>query len=334
MKIGKVFFTLTILGIILGGAYFYYAEHNEEALPSFINRHTTNKKYIIKKAGRIVDSADTKEEIIEKASNISRSIAVNTYNDEWVYSDFNPFLIITEDIVHDFEDFYEAVQYAKKNEYDKVYYKTPEIVLWEAKTSEIESKPLNVPLILQNPELPNGCEVTSLAMIMQYAGINIDKMTLAAGVKKESLTYKEENGRIISGNPYEGFVGNIYGSGYGVYHGPIVDLAKQYCGERAVDLTGLNFEEVLYILQQGYPIWVITNATYNSLDDSQFEIWHTPTGIVKITFKLHSVVITGSDQDKVYINDPQNVTKNIGINKENFKKAWEQMGNQAMVILK
>lgn len=336
MKIGKVFLVLTILTISIGGAYFYYVEHNEGALPSFINTHTTNKKYIIKKAGRIVDSADTKEEVIEKASNISRSIAVNTYNDEWVYADFNPFLIINKNIVHDFENFYEAVQYAKKNEYEKVYYKTPDNIIWEKELPEVQKTILDVPLIMQYPELPKGCEVTSLAMIMEYAGAAVDKMTLAEQVKKEGDTYLLEDGKIKAGNPYNGFVGDIYGRkkfGYGVYHGPIAELAKQYYGNRVVDLTGLSFEEVTYMLQKGYPVWIITNATYKPLDDSEFEIWHTPTGIVKITFRLHSVVITGIDQNYVYINDPLNKIKNIALNKENFKKAWEQMGNQAIIIL-
>lgn len=337
MKIGKVFLVLTILIITLGGAYFYYVEHNEEALPSFINKHTTNKKYIIKKAGKVVESVDTKEEAIEKASNISRSIAINTYSDEWVYADFSPFLIMTEDIVHDFENFYEAVQYAKQNNYEKIYYKTPSTVIWEAKLPSQQQIILDVPLISQMDELPKGCEVTSLAMIMNYAGIDIDKMTLAAQVKKEPTTYKlEKNGRIESGNPYKGFVGNMYNKnefGYGVYHGPIAELAEQYCGNRVVDLTGLSFEEVTYILQKGYPIWIITNSLYKPLEDDQFEIWHTPTGIVKITFRLHSVVMTGIDENNVYINDPLKVTKNTSYNKEDFKKAWEQMGNQAIVIL-
>ena len=243
MKIVKVFLVLTILIIFIGGAYFYYAEHNGEALPSFINTHTTNQKYIIKKAGRVVAGAETQEEVIEKASNISRSIAVNTYNDKWVYADLNPFLIFAGDVIHDFERFYEAVQYAKRNGYDKVYYKTPDIILWEEDSSQVKTTLLNVPVILQGSELPNGCEVTSLAMIMKYAGLDVDKMTLASEIKKESSTYKLENGRIKYGNPYNGYVGDIFGTGYGVYHGPIAELARQYLGDRVIDLTGLSFEE-------------------------------------------------------------------------------------------
>lgn len=326
-----------IILVLIGGVSGYYIYKNyPDTLPNFIEQTSSDYKYIIKRSGRIVAGAHTQEDAIEKSKNISRSIAINTYTNEWIFTNLQTFLIITEDATHDFESFGDAYAYAIRNGHEKIYYKSENKVIWEKKDSYTMNGPLNVPLIMQLPELPRGCEVTSLTMLFKYYGVNVSKLQLASEVKKDLTPYSvDENGRKYYGNPYDGFVGNMYDSkkaGYGVYHGPITELARNYFKERAIDVTGVEFEDILYFLSSGKPVWVITNATYKPLSDEHFEIWHTPTGIVKITKKLHSVVVTGFDENYIYINDPLYNTANRRVDRESFKKSWEQMGNQAVII--
>jgi uncharacterized protein YvpB len=189
---------------------------------------------------------------------------------------------------------------------------------------------LDVPLLLQMdaPRLYNGCEVTSLAMLLQFHGLSVTKNELATKITRVPLNYQDGK----KGNPNVGFVGNMEdGPGLGVYHEPIFKLAQSYVNDRAEDLTKQPFSVVIDKLAEGSPVWVIITSSF--APTSEMKTWTTPQGPVEITFKMHSVVITGYDQESIYINDPYG-GKNKKVNKENFIKAWEQMGSQAIVINK
>lgn len=192
---------------------------------------------------------------------------------------------------------------------------------------------LHTPSISQFPELPRGCEVTSLAMLLQFAGLNTNKVSLAQEIKKDltPLTYKK--GKKYFGNPHVGFVGDMYSfksPGLGVYHQPIADLAEKYLPERIVNLSGQSFESVLNYVGAGHPVWVITSSTYDYLPSSYWETWQTAQGPIKITYKEHSVLITGYDQNYLYFNDPYDGMKNKKKPLKPFIEGWKQFGNQAI----
>jgi uncharacterized protein YvpB len=199
-----------------------------------------------------------------------------------------------------------------------------------------EIKPLvllDVPIIQQLPELPRGCEVTSLAMLLQDAGVRVDKMTLAKQIKKDPTPFQRRNGKVYFGNPNDGFVGDMYSlttPGLGVYHKPIKQLADTYLSNQIIDLTGSDFSELQKYLSKGSPIWVITNSTFKKLPASAFREWDTPSGPIQVTYYEHSVVITGYDHDYIYFNDPLSGEKNKKAPKAEFLDAWVQMGRQAI----
>lgn len=188
---------------------------------------------------------------------------------------------------------------------------------------------LDVPLLNQmdSPRLYNGCEVTSLAMMLLYKGFEVTKNELAETVTRVPMKY----GNGDYGNPNTGFVGNMEdGPGLGVYHGPIFKLAQLFAGEKAEDLTGRHFDTLLENVAEGNPVWVITTSTFAPV--SKLETWQTPEGPVDITYSMHSVVITGYDPDHIFINNPYGM-KNQPVDRKSFIEAWEQMGEQAVVIL-
>ncbi|WP_270399051.1 C39 family peptidase [Ligilactobacillus ruminis] len=192
---------------------------------------------------------------------------------------------------------------------------------------------LNVPLINQmdDPKLYNGCEVTSLAMVLNYNGIDVTKSELADNI--ETVPFQYDNGE--HGNPNDGFVGSVSGStstGLGVYHGPIYKLAKQYA-DNVYDLTGSNFDTVVNKVEEGHPVWTITTTAFAPVSD--FESWDTPDGEIDVTYSEHSVCITGFDRDKrvIYVNDPYGY-KNREVDWNDFAAAYKQMGKQAVYVTK
>lgn len=186
---------------------------------------------------------------------------------------------------------------------------------------------LSAPLILQNPQLPRGCEVTSLAMMLAQAGVRVDKMELAANLKKISY---QDNHRY--GDPDDGFVGDMYHistPGFGVYHQPLADLAGQYLPFRIDDLSGKSFDAVRASLDKGRTVVVWTNVTFRPLPDSAFETWQTDNGKIRVTRSEHAVLVTGYDAGHIYFNNPLG-GKNEQADRSTFIQAWKQMGSQAV----
>ncbi|WP_058486407.1 C39 family peptidase [Defluviitalea phaphyphila] len=299
----------------------------QENIQNTINYHVYYKNSLIK-------SFYNKEDAIEYSKRHRYTYVTEKDKDEWIFDNFKPFILYRDNkFINDYDTFSEAVFFAKEKEKSEIYFLSNKNLIWSNIEPIKKEILLEVPTILQYPELPRGCEVTSLAMLLNYKGINVDKMELAKKIKKDTTPMTKKDGKTYYGNPNDGFVGDMYSlenPGYGVYSGPIVELMEEYMPNKTIDLTGCEFEDLFQFVSRGKPVWVITNTTYKKLDEDKFEIWITPTGPVEITYKLHSVVITGYDEQYVYFNDPYYSQKNIKALKEDFKEAWNQMGRQAV----
>ena len=225
----------------------------------------------------------------------------------------------------------DAYAHARGLPYAQLYDLSTQYLLWDNESPlPDECRIEDVPHISQNPELPRGCEVTSLAMLLNHMGIPADKLTLAEQVAKDDTPFARVNGVTTFGNPNRGFVGsmtNLGENGLGVYHGPIFDLLRTYC-PGAADMTGCDFDAVRYYLAKGRPVWVIVTSGFRVLPEHAFETWHTADGEIRVTYSEHSVLLTGYDARWVYFNDPLGGASKAEL--ASFVAAWEQMGGQAV----
>lgn len=192
------------------------------------------------------------------------------------------------------------------------------------------SKKLDVPLINQLPELYNGCEITSLTMMLNYIGIDVDKMTLAEEVKKDPTPIIRSGDVITSwGDPQYGFVGSISGNtgvGYAVYPEPLIPLINDYTDDRGVNLTGKSLDTLKQYLASDHPIivWVTADWTMPS-----FITWTKNDKTIHATFSEHAVLLTGFDENYFYFNDPlANKKSYVSIN--TFESVWTAMGSMAV----
>ena len=188
---------------------------------------------------------------------------------------------------------------------------------------------LAVKNIMQNPELPNGCEVTSLAIVLNYLGYNVSKTSLS-----DNFLPMGSIGKVM---PDVAFIGNPRKeSGWYCYSQVIARTAKSYLysvgGEETVtDLTGSSFEDICLELVDGNP--VVVWGTLSMTGPSIRGYWDSAGKYPKY-INLHCMVLTGYDLDQgvVYIANP--LRGNVSYKLSSFKSVYAKMGKQAVVVRK
>jgi len=193
------------------------------------------------------------------------------------------------------------------------------------------SRILSVPLMAQRPELPSGCEVTSLAMALSYYGVHVSKTTLAKQMPYDSTKLaRNANGTIRTwGDPDVGFVGTPFGNGHTINPGPLKSLLDRY-RPGGVNLTGRDFSSVEQYILQGKPVlaWFTINYQMPSA-----RYWKTPAGkSIYAPTPLHCIVVTGVDANYVYFNDGEAVKQNVKMSKSTFIKIYNAMGKRALAV--
>ena len=177
----------------------------------------------------------------------------------------------------------------------------------------------------QNPELPTGCEITSLTSVLNYYGINVKKETMADDYLKKG-----------DGSYYKMFLGNPRDAGsFGCMAQPIVDAANLYFKKnnvsmKASNVSGVTFDKILEYVSQGVPMIVWNTMgmapAYESqtltLDGREYT-WIAPE---------RCVVVVGYDLDnnEVYVADPMAgmVTRNL----KTFEERYDSLKRQAVYV--
>jgi uncharacterized protein YvpB len=204
--------------------------------------------------------------------------------------------------------------------------------------NEIIPTEMNLPVeaTLQRPELPNGCEVTSLAAILGYFGYEADKTVLADDYLPKK-PFEVIDGKLYGANPVEAYAGDPRSKNQGFYSyvQPIVKTANLYLkavkgAHKPEDISGSTEEELLTHIQEGTPIIIWT--TIDQKDPLFNYSWYVlgTDKRIDVLRNSHTVVLTGFSKDKVYVMDP--LKGNVAYPKERFFDIYEMAGSHAMII--
>ncbi|MBQ5317833.1 MAG: C39 family peptidase [Oscillospiraceae bacterium] len=193
--------------------------------------------------------------------------------------------------------------------------------------------------ILQLPELPVGCEITALTILLRHCGFDAEKTDMALNYLPISWgNARYEGDKTYKDSFFDYFIGDPFGRGYGCFSGAIEKAANKYISEHGGGYVVKNISgahpDVLYdYLAAGTP--VLCWATDGMIEPEYYETWYDNETGEQLDWYLneHCFVLAGfnMDADLVTLNDPMKGIIDYNINK--FETRYDQMYRQAIVIL-
>lgn len=196
----------------------------------------------------------------------------------------------------------------------------------------------NFPIISQYPEVPTGCEITALTMVLNYYGYQVDKETMAESYlpKIEYSTYYGDDGRLYGNDLNRFFIGNPFSAEEGTVCGipALVTAADQYLQQaegtlRAQDISGTSSEELYKLIAEGKPVVVL--VTIGMGDRWSTQGWYTENGdYVEWSQNDHGAVLIGYTETTVTIADP--IAGMMEYPRERFESVYLSRGQKSLIL--
>lgn len=194
----------------------------------------------------------------------------------------------------------------------------------------------NFETILQNPELPTGCEITAMTMVLNYYGFPADKMEMARQylpVQPYSIFYGQD-GRVYGSDLNHYFIGDPEGRGYVCGTEAIITAANTYLADMgshlwAENLSGISVEEMYSLVDRNIP--VVVWITIEMEPRVPVEGWYTEHGeYVDWSISDHCAVLIGYTDTQVTLADP--ISGYVVYDRDAFEMAFISRQNQCLIL--
>ena len=197
-------------------------------------------------------------------------------------------------------------------------------------TAEVTEKKVilkNFSPICQYPELPTGCEMTSLTMVLNFYGISADKCDISDNYLEKGAVGTVDFRKAFVGDPRDE-------SSYGCYAPVVANTANKYLQVvgseyKATDITGTTLEKLFSYIDNNTP--VIIWATQYMREGHQSVTWNIDGKDLTWITPEHCMVLVGYSDNYVFIADPLfGEVKSYG--KTTFNNRYQTLYSQAVII--
>lgn len=178
----------------------------------------------------------------------------------------------------------------------------------------------------------NNCETAALSMLLASVAVRVDQRQLQRTLRRSGPLDPRtaSDGTVTWGDPDVGFVGRVRGGGiaggFGVYPGPILQLAARY-GVQLTDMSRRPVAQLLARLGAGRPV-----MTWIGLSQGPYRRWVSPAGKpIVVNFGEHVVVLVRLTPDGIVLNDPLTGSRKTWPVEE-FKARWKLLGRRALGV--
>ena len=170
---------------------------------------------------------------------------------------------------------------------------------------------------LQLPDYPAGCEPMSLCILLEAYEYDATMPGIMLYFERSETD----------------FVNAYWGSEYSegaAYPPAVVEAANRYLLNRgskmeAVDLTGVPWEAVEWLMDEGQPVMAWVTVGYHWPIWSEWKVEGRP-----MYANEHCVVLYGLEDGKAKVSDP--LEGMIEVDAEQFRDVWERCGRMAVYL--
>ncbi len=183
--------------------------------------------------------------------------------------------------------------------------------------------------IYQDPELPTGCEITSLTMLLNYLGFDVEKTELSDNYLEKDYVATKSIDEAFLGDPR-------WDGGYGCNAPVIVKAAEKYLKDqksslKVENITGTDFEDLYEYIANDTP--VIVWSSMNLMEVYKNYCYKDENGNDVYWYdNEHCMVLCGYDKDRNLVTAADPLSGLMLYDADRFKYIYEEMNKQAIII--